>query len=77
MEIDGTRSTRAPLTSDERRRRADNNLCAYCGQAGHLIATCPTAARGRQARGTQPGADYPGYYPPPGFQFPPNQGSFP
>ena len=77
MDLDGTRGTRGPLSADERRRRADNNLCAYCGQAGHLIASCPGATRGRQARGTYPGLDYSGYFPPPGFPFPPPQGSFP
>ena len=47
MEVDGSRGVRGPLTMDERRRRSDHNLCAYCGQPGHLIATCPGAARGR------------------------------
>ncbi|KAL0157145.1 hypothetical protein M9458_048391, partial [Cirrhinus mrigala] len=30
------------LTVEERERRIRNNLCLYCGQAGHLRATCPT-----------------------------------
>ena len=41
MEIDGSRGTRGPLNQDERRRRAEHNLCAYYGQPGHLIAKCP------------------------------------
>ena len=80
MDVDGSRSGRGPLTPEERRRRADNHLCAYCGQSGHLIATCPNATRFRQARGTFPGygsSPLPGYYPPPGYQFPPFQGPFP
>ena len=47
MEVDGSRSGRGPLTLKERRRRADNHLCAYCGQLGHFIATCPNATRSR------------------------------
>ena len=62
MELDGSHGVRGPLTCDERRRREDNNLCAYCGQSGHLIANYPGAARG-----TYLGFDHPGY-------FPPNQG---
>ncbi|KAL0173996.1 hypothetical protein M9458_029964, partial [Cirrhinus mrigala] len=27
---------------EERERRIRNNLCLYCGQAGHIRATCPT-----------------------------------
>ncbi|KAL0175452.1 hypothetical protein M9458_027782, partial [Cirrhinus mrigala] len=30
------------LTIEERERRIRNNLCLYCGQAGHIRATCPT-----------------------------------
>ncbi|KAL0150390.1 hypothetical protein M9458_054207 [Cirrhinus mrigala] len=30
------------LTVEERERRIRNNLCLYCGQAGHIRATCPT-----------------------------------
>ena len=41
MDLAGTRGNRGPLTSDERRRRADNNLCAYYGQSSHPIATRP------------------------------------
>ena len=84
MEVDGSRRNPGPLNPEERRRRADNNLCAYCGQAGHLIGTCALAARVRQARGTFPGFTSsqppppPGYFiPPPGFQFPSLQGPYP
>ena len=77
MEVDGSRAVRGPLTQEERRRRAHHNLCAYCGQSGHLIATCPGAARCRQARGTYTGSDLPLAYVPPGFQFPPAHGSYP
>ncbi|KAL0159211.1 hypothetical protein M9458_042936, partial [Cirrhinus mrigala] len=30
------------LTTEERERRLRNSLCLYCGQAGHIRATCPT-----------------------------------
>ncbi|KAI2656914.1 Transposon Tf2-6 polyprotein [Labeo rohita] len=30
------------LSAEERERRLKNNLCLYCGQAGHIRATCPT-----------------------------------
>ena len=29
------------LTSRERRRRFDYNLCLYCGSSGHMIRHCP------------------------------------
>ena len=38
MEIDGSRGNRGPLNPEERRRRQEQNLCAYCGQAGHVIS---------------------------------------
>ena len=53
MDIDGSRGNRGPLSQDERRRRAEQNLCAYCGQYGHVIANCRVSGR-RQARGTYP-----------------------
>ena len=43
MEVDGTKWPQG-LNNEERRRRADNNLCAYCGGAGHAIGTCRKAA---------------------------------
>ncbi len=30
------------LSAEERERRVRQHLCLYCGQAGHLRATCPT-----------------------------------
>ena len=49
MEVDGTRGPRAPLTMEERRRRADAGLCAFCAQPGHTLATCPSVAKVHQA----------------------------
>ena len=37
------------LSLEERRRRFQAGLCAYCGQAGHTLATCPNH-RHMQAR---------------------------
>ena len=86
MDVDGTRTRHGFLTSEERRRKSDAGLCAYCGGVDHQIATCPRAAHIRQARGTFPhfpamptppaGYSYPpaGYSYPPGFPYP--QGPF-
>ena len=52
MDMDGTRGFKGSLTMEERRRRSDASLCAYCGQPGHTLATCALASRSRQARGT-------------------------
>ena len=70
MEVDGTRGVKGPLTPDERRRRYDGGLCAYCGQPGHVISTCP---RKFQVRGVFPvppqhSQSQAGYTPPPGYQ---------
>jgi len=32
---------RAHLSPEERQRRVRRGLCFYCGEAGHLVATCP------------------------------------
>ena len=50
MDIDGTGRARGPLNPEERKRRYDAGLCAYCGKPGHVAASCPN--RGYQARGT-------------------------
>lgn len=48
MEIDGTRVLRRPLTPQERQRRRDNNLCLYCGEAGHIAFDCPKRPQNRR-----------------------------
>lgn len=35
---------RAQLTQAERQRRLKEGRCFYCGESGHLVATCPTKA---------------------------------
>ncbi|KAI9883709.1 MAG: hypothetical protein M1823_004513 [Watsoniomyces obsoletus] len=37
-------SGRRGLSSQERQRRIQNNLCNYCGQAGHYVRNCPSKA---------------------------------
>ena len=51
MDIDGTGRARGPLSQEERMRRFDAGLCAYCGKPGHVSASCPNRG-GYQARGT-------------------------
>ena len=52
---------RGPLTAEEKDRRRNNNLCLYCGVAGHLVGECPARNRGRTLRSVDvpsgPGAD--------------------
>ncbi|OMJ17717.1 Retrotransposon-derived protein PEG10 [Smittium culicis] len=47
MEIEGTTTRRTTLTPQERQRRRENNLCLYCGNPGHIIATCPLRSQSR------------------------------
>ena len=47
MDMDGTRGYKGALTMEERRRRSDAGLCAYCGTASHTLATCALASRAR------------------------------
>ena len=51
------------LTSDERQRRFDNNLCLYCGGTGHKTADCKKASasktKARAAKVPEETADSP------------------
>jgi Ty3 transposon capsid-like protein len=51
MQID--RSNRGPLSNVERQRRLQNNLCLYCGGAGHRAITCPVKVSRIQVRQAQ------------------------
>jgi hypothetical protein len=37
----GTSQRRGPLSLQERQRRMEKNLCLYCGEEKHVIASCP------------------------------------
>ena len=39
---------RTRLTPEERQRRLREGRCIYCGQRGHLIASCPVKDRAHQ-----------------------------
>jgi len=41
----GTPQKRGKLTEQERRCRRANNLCLYCGTAGHIAINCPISRR--------------------------------
>ena len=41
MDLSVARGPRAPLTQAEKDRRRTNNLCMYCGGAGHFATGCP------------------------------------
>src|SRR6266581_1474818 len=41
----GSTRKRGKLTPQEQKRRMDNNLCLYCGTAGHIAAKCPISKR--------------------------------
>lgn len=40
---------RGPLTEAERNHRRANNLCLYCGKAGHFASVCPARRTPRNA----------------------------
>jgi hypothetical protein len=43
MDIDSTEVTKSrKLSPEERSRRLKEKLCLYCGQAGHMLQSCPS-----------------------------------
>lgn len=46
---------RGPLSDAERARRRNNNLCMFCGHAGHGVRDCPRAGPRHQAPPPGPG----------------------
>jgi Ty3 transposon capsid-like protein len=49
-------SPRGPLTQEEKQHRMDNNLCLYCGKAGHSVKECFSAKKhrgGSQSKNSQ------------------------
>jgi Retrotransposon gag protein len=54
MELDQTRRFPYPVLSEEekaarRQYRSENNLCTYCGEAGHRVPECPRSPANREA----------------------------
>ena len=39
------------LSEEEKQRRRDQGLCLFCGQAGHVAASCPAAGRSGAGQG--------------------------
>ncbi|SCZ88669.1 BZ3500_MvSof-1268-A1-R1_Chr10-2g03039 [Microbotryum saponariae] len=50
IQVNNTNVRRGPLSGNEKERRRANNLCLYCGRAGHLFANC----RARPQQSTTP-----------------------
>jgi hypothetical protein len=50
MDLDATKNGKKfkPLTPQERQHRIANNLCLYCGHAGHRVGDCPTRAQNQK-----------------------------
>ncbi|KAK2822859.1 hypothetical protein Q5P01_022924 [Channa striata] len=42
---------RTRLSAEEREHRFRNNLCLYCGGAGHRVSSCPVKDSAQQSRG--------------------------
>jgi len=49
------KSSRPRLEATERQRRINDWLCLYCGQGGHVIASCPLAKPRSHLQGNVPG----------------------
>ncbi|KAI8327546.1 hypothetical protein BC941DRAFT_364772, partial [Chlamydoabsidia padenii] len=41
MDLSSATIHRGPLTESQKQYRRDNNLCLYCGNAGHSNFDCP------------------------------------
>ena len=52
MVLDSTSTNirHTPISAEERKRRIENDLCLYCGRAGHRKAACPMKSGNGQAR---------------------------
>lgn len=55
MEIDAMRVKH--ITSEEKQRRRENNLCLYCGASGHYAGRCPAKNAHIAAVSTEPFSD--------------------
>ena len=53
LDSTSTSTRRGPLSAEERKRRLENDLCLYCGRAGHRKGACPLKSGNGQARRQQ------------------------
>jgi hypothetical protein len=56
-DLTGKLTKEGKLTESEKQRRRDNNLCLWCGAAGHMANACPLHTKARAA--TVPGPPEP------------------
>ena len=42
------------LTTQERQRHLDNELCLLCGKSGHMVCNCPKSTKARAAKASDP-----------------------
>lgn len=60
MDVDSVRTSdnkdgkRKTLTKAEKQHRRDNNLCLYCGEAGHKVDACPKTKESGKASARKP-----------------------
>ena len=45
MDLSQASHARGPLSAEEKKHRLENNLCSYCGGAGHYANSCPHRRR--------------------------------
>ena len=50
LDSTSTNTRHGPISAEERKRRIENDLCLYCGRAGHRKAACSTKSGNGQAR---------------------------
>ena len=41
VDLSSKLASNGKLTSDERKKRLENNLCLYCGAGDHKLDSCP------------------------------------
>jgi hypothetical protein len=53
-DLTGKLGTDGRLTSAEKQRRRENDLCLWCGEAGHMANVCPLNTKARAAKAETP-----------------------
>jgi len=54
MDLSNAQRHCGPISEEVCRFRRENNLCCYCGRAGHWRADCPARARNQQVNAAAP-----------------------